>query len=119
MSLNAQIEQLFKNFTVDKVQIPVSFMHYEGHGEPYITYMQFDANGSFSADDKLAGYVVYYDFDIYSQSNYLNIIDAVISLMESAGWTWQVNRSSQDMYEADTRYYHRTLCFAIEVERGF
>ena len=116
MSLNAQIEQLFTNFTVGGVQIPVSFLRYEGHGEPYITYMQFDANGSFSADDQLAGYVVYFDFDIYSKSNYLAIIDAVVDLMESAGWTWQVSRSSEDMFEDDTGYYHRTLCFAIERE---
>lgn len=116
MSLNAQIEQLFKNFTVGGVQIPVSFLRYEGHGEPYITYMQFDANASFSADDQLAGYVVYFDFDIYSKSNYLAIVDAVVDLMESAGWTWQVSRSSEDMFEDDTGYYHRTLCFAIERE---
>ena len=118
MTLNAQIEQLFHNFTVNNVKIPVSFLVYEGHGEPYITYMQFDANGSFSADDQLAGYVAYYDFDIYSKSNYLTIAAEVIDIMESAGWTWQVSRSSQDMYEADTGYFHRTLCFAIEVERG-
>lgn len=116
MSLNAQIEQLFKKFTVGGVQIPVSFLRYEGHGEPYITYMQFDANGSFSADDQLAGYVVYFDFDIYSKSNYLAIVDAVVDLMESVGWTWQVSRSSEDMFEDDTGYYHRTLCFAIERE---
>ncbi len=116
MSLNAQIEQLFKNFTVGDVQIPVNFLRYEGHGEPYITYMQFDANGSFSADDQLAGYVVYFDFDIYSKSNYLAIADAVVDLMESAGWTWQVSRSSEDMFEDDTGYFHKTLCFAIERE---
>lgn len=116
MSLNAQIEQLFKNFTVNNVPIPVNFLFYEGHGEPYITYMQFDAGESFSADDQLAGYVVYFDFDVYSKTNYLAIVDAVIDLMESAGWTWQVNRTSRDMYEADTGYYHKTLCFAIERE---
>ena len=119
MFLNAQIEQLFNNFTVGNVRIPVNYMTYQGHGEPYITYMQFDANASFSADDKLSGYVTYYDFDIYAKSNYLAIAAAVIDVLETAGWTWQVGRSSQDMYEADTGYFHKTLCFAIEVERGF
>lgn len=116
MSMNAQIEQIFNGFTVGDVQIPVSFLRYEGHGEPYITYMQYDIDGSFSADDQLMGYVTYYDFDIYSKSNYLAIVDAVVDLLQDAGWTWQVSRSSEDMFEDDTGYYHKTLCFAIERE---
>ena len=58
-AMNAQIEQLFAGFTVNGVQIPVCFLRYEGHGEPYITYMHFDNDRSFSADDQLAGYVTY------------------------------------------------------------
>lgn len=115
-AMNAQIEQLFAGFTVNGVQIPVCFLRYEGHGEPYITYMHFDNDRSFSADDQLAGYVTYYDFDIYSKSNYLAIVDAVIDLLQGSGWTYQVSRSSQDMYEDDTGYFHKTLCFAIERE---
>ena len=54
--LNELIETIFADFTVDDVEIPVSFMFYEGHGEPYVTYMEQDADRSLSADDELVGY---------------------------------------------------------------
>ena len=75
--MNETIEQLFNGFEVGGVEIPVSFLFYEGHGEPYVTYMQTDADASYSGDDSLLGYVDFYDFDIYSKGNYLPIIEAI------------------------------------------
>ena len=75
--MNELIQSIFKDFTVDGVEIPVSFMYYEGHGEPYIVYMEQDADSSYSGDDELLGYVTYYDFDVYSQGNYLKVIEAL------------------------------------------
>lgn len=111
--MNELIEAIFANFEVDGVQIPVSFVFYQGHGEPYIVYQQIDADASFSGDDGLLGYVDYYDFDIYSKGNYLNIVNAVREKLEENGFVWQVSRTSPDMYEADTQYFHKTLNFAI------
>lgn len=111
--MNELIETLFKDFTVDGVKIPVSYMYYEGHGEPYITYMQTDADSSYSGDDELLGYADYYDFDIYSKGDYTNIVKSVKALLKANDFVWQPSRSSADMYETDTGYYHKTLCFAI------
>lgn len=111
--MNSLIKQIFENFTVDGVTIPVKFMYYFGHGEPYITWMQEDANNSLSGDDDLIGYADYYDFDIYSKGDYTNIVERVKELLKEHGFVWQVSRSSADMYEPDTGYYHKTLNFAI------
>ncbi len=111
--MNELIETLFKDFTVDGVSVPVSFLYYEGHGEPYITYMQTDADSSYSGDDELLGYADYYDFDIYSKGDYTNIVKSVKALLKANDFVWQPSRSSADMYETDTGYYHKTLCFAI------
>jgi hypothetical protein len=111
--MNELIETLFKDFTVDGVKIPVSFLYYEGHGEPYITYMQTDADNSYSGDDELLGYADYYDFDIYSKGDYTNIVKSVKALLKANDFVWQPSRTSPDMYETDTGYYHKTLCFAI------
>lgn len=110
--MNELIEKIFENFTVDDVKIPVSFMFYEGHDEPYVVYMQQDADGSLSADDKLQGYVDYYDFDVYSKGNFLKIIESVKAVLEANNFVWQPSRSSQDFFEVDTGYYHKTLNFA-------
>ena len=111
--MNSIIETIFANFSVDDVSVPVKFMFYEGHGEPYIVYMQQDADGSFSGDDALLGYVDYYDFDVYSKGNYLSIVESVKTLLTNNGFVWQPSRSSEDMYDTDTGYYHKTLNFAI------
>lgn len=111
--MNELIQNIFNEFTVDGVTIPVKFLLYQGHGEPYITYMQTDADASLSGDDDLIGYVDFYDFDIYSKGNYMRIIERVKELLKANDFVWQPSRSSADMYETDTGYYHKTLCFAF------
>lgn len=116
--MNNLIETIFQNFTVDDVLIPVSFMRYYGKKTTYITYMYYDSDNSFSGDDELLGWVDYYDFDIYSKGNYLNIIESVKDLMKQNGFMFQPSRSSEDMFEDETGYFHRTLSFAKEREES-
>lgn len=111
--MNELIETIFNNFEVDNVKIPVKFMYYEGHGEPYVVYMQQDADNSLSGDDDLIGYADYYDFDVYSKGNFLSIIEQIKSLLKENGFVWQPSRTSADFYEVETGYYHKTLNFAI------
>ena len=114
--MNSLIEEIFKNFKVDGQTIPVSFLRYTGKSTTYVTYMETDADNSFSGDNELLGYVDYYDFDIYSKGNYLKIVEGVKDILKENGFVWQPSRTSEDMYEDDTGYYHKTLSFAIERE---
>lgn len=110
--MNELIQTIFTGFEVNGVAIPVKFMFYVGHGEPYVTYQQIDADNSLSGDDDLIGYVDYYDFDVFSKGNYTEIIKSVKELLKENGFVWQPSRSGPDMYEPDTGYYHKTLNFA-------
>jgi len=116
--MNELIEQILANFTVDDTPIPVSYMFYEGHGEPYVVYMQENADNSLSGDDELIGYVDYYDFDVYAKGNYNNIVKSLKQILVANGFVWQPSRSSADMYETDTEYYHKTLNFAYLKEEN-
>ena len=111
--MNELIETIFADFAVGGVSIPVVYMFYQGHGEPYVVYMQVDADNSLSGDDDLIGYVDYYDFDVYSKGNFTEIIQSIKQLLKQNGFVWQPSRSSADMYEVETGYYHKTLNFAI------
>lgn len=111
--MNELIESILGNFIVDDVEIPVNFMFYEGHGEPYVIYYNQDKDNSLSGDDELLAYVDYYDFDVYSQGNFFKIIESLKAILKENGFVWQPSRSSIDMYEPDTGYYHKTLNFAI------
>lgn len=110
--MNELIERIFREFYVGGVLVPVSYMDYQGHGEPYVVYMNQDKTNSLSGDDELLAYVDYYDFDVYAKGNYLAVIERVKSKLKENGFIWQPSRSSMDMYEADTGYYHKTLNFA-------
>ena len=110
--MNNEIQTIFTNFTVADKEVPVSFMRYTGKATTYITYQEIQDDTSFSADDELQAYVTYYDFDIYSKGNYLSIIESVKEILEANNWRWQPSMTSQDLYEDDTGYYHKTLCFA-------
>lgn len=114
MHVNEEILNIFKDFSVDGVTIPVSLIRYDGDADSYVTFMREDDTGAYSADDELQGWWTYYDFDVYGQKNYLHIADAVRDRLVSAGWVWQPNNSRFDMYEPDTGFYHATLNFAHE-----
>jgi hypothetical protein len=112
--MNSLIEKIFADFKVDNKNIPVSFLKYNGQETTYITYQSIDNSGTLNADDEILGYIEYYDFDIFSKGNYLNIVREVKKIMKANGFVWQPSMSSGDMFEEDTGYYHKTLCFAIE-----
>jgi hypothetical protein len=78
--------------------------------------MQTDKDSVLAGEDEVIGCVQFYDFDIFSKSNYLNVINTLIDTMVAAGWTYQPSRDSPDMYERDTKYYHKTICLAKESE---
>ena len=72
----------FRNLSVDGVNIPVKFLHYEGQGEPYVIYALESNDHPLDADDRLKNYVEYYDFTIYSKSNYKKIEERLKELLE-------------------------------------
>lgn len=112
--MNEIIEAAFNGFTVDNVEIPVKYLHYMGHGEPYVTYTPTGNGNVFSADDQIQNYITYYDFDIYSKRNFYGIAEAIKAIMQANNFSYVPSQDSPEMYETDTGYYHKTLCFAIE-----
>lgn len=112
--MNDLIEKIFTDFKVNNEIIPVSFMKYNGTAETYITYQSIDTTNTLSCDNEIIAYIDYYDFDIYSKNDYFEIVREVKKILKANGFMWQPSMSSSDMFEDDTGYHHKTLCFAIE-----
>ena len=110
--MNELIETIFASFQVEGVDIPVCFLNYSGTSHAYITYQLSFCDNSVSADNDLINYVDYYDFDIYSKRDYFPIVESVKRILKINGFIWQPGKSSGDMYEPDTEYFHKTLNFA-------
>lgn len=114
-NLNAEIERVLNDQTTG-LGVPVAFMFYDGNAETYVTYMQLDKDNVLAGDDAILGCVQYYDFDVYSKFNYLTVVTNLINKLTAAGWTYQPSRDGPDLYERDTKYFHKTICLAKESE---
>ena len=110
--MNSEIEKIFNNFIVDDVLIPIEFIDYKGKSNTYMTYHEIDNEPELCRDDIPLYSGVTYDVDIYTKGNFLNIVKEVKKKMLESGWTWI--EDSQDMYEEDTKMYHKTITFAKE-----
>lgn len=110
--MNKIILDTFYQFTVDGVEIPVAFLKYKGDAETYIVFSEIDNSPAYSCDDECEYSIKQFDFDIYTKSNYLNILKAVKQKLKEIGFVWV--EDSPDMYEKDTGYYHKTTTFEIE-----
>lgn len=110
-NFNAEIEEILSN-----LDVPFNFLYYDGDATTYITYQQTDKENILAGDDNINAYVMSYDIDIYSKGNYFPIIEQLIDLFTLYGWTYQPSRESADMFENDTKYFHKTISFAKESE---
>ena len=110
-NFNSAIETILSG-----LKVPVAYMFYEGSEDTYITYQQESQESACAGDDKVQGFIAYYDVDIYSKGDYVSLMGDVIKAFTDADWVYQPSRVSPDMYERDTKLYHKTLCFAKESE---
>lgn len=110
--MNSEIERIFENFIVDDKKIPIAFIKYRGKEKTYITYQEINNVPELEADDELLYSSSTLDFDVYSEGNYLNIVSKIKEKMSQNDFVWI--EDSIDMYEEDTKLYHKTITFAKE-----
>ena len=111
MNDNLLIEHLLSSLELYGDPIPVAQAMYLGNEDNYVVYSLQGSSEPFFSDDKMVIWKNYYDVDIYSKRYLAPIATQVRSILEEGGFDWQPSRSSGDLYELDTGYHHRTLCF--------
>lgn len=110
--MNNKILEIFKDFEVDGVKIPVKFLKHKGNEETYITFTGLGESPAHNYDDECKYTSTQFDFDIYTKCNYLNILKAVKQKLKENNFNWI--EDSNDMYEEDTGYFHKVTTFEIE-----
>lgn len=110
--MNEELKTIFDNFKVNDKSIPVKHLRYKGKSKTFVTWTITSEAPSFSADDEYLYSVVQVDIDIFSDSNYLEIMKEVKKIMKNNKWLWV--EDSPEMYEDDTELYHRTITFEKE-----
>lgn len=91
------------------LDIPVAHLKYKGSSTTYVTWTMLEEEPTFASDDEITNSEAGVDIDIYSDSNYLNIMSSVKNKMKENEWIW--DGDSPEMYEEETGLYHRTCSF--------
>lgn len=110
--MNKELKSIFKNFKVKDKSIPVEHLRYKGKSRTFITWTILTERPGFIADDEPLYSITEVDIDVFSDGNYLDIVDEVKKLMKNNEWLWV--EDSPEMYEDDTELYHRTITFEKE-----
>lgn len=113
--MNKEIEVILSELIVDNKAIPFQFLNYDGIEETYVTYQEISKEIRY-ADDYPFLTISTYDFDIYSKTNFNKIKDKLTKLLLQNGWLWV--EDSEDLYEPDTRFFHKTVTFRKEQNYG-
>lgn len=108
--MNEDIEEIFNGkLTIDKIDIPISFMEYTGNSTDYIVYYNDGDIPVYSAEDEPIYSNNELEFNIYTKGNYLKIIKELKKIMKENDYDW--TGDSEDLYESDTKYHHKVVSF--------
>lgn len=102
--LNSFVEE-----TLAPLNIPVDFQVHYDEAPQYITYFQYDEQTSLNLDDEEAFTDYYIQVNIFSKSNYKDLVKQVKDLMYAAGFS---RRNEMEMFYND-EWFQRTIRFLI------
>lgn len=94
------------------LNVPVAHLKYRGSSKTYVTWTIINEEPLFSYEDDIQYSKVIVDIDIYSDSNYLNVMSSIKNIMKQNEWTWE--EDSSEFFETDTKLYHKTCTFSKE-----
>jgi hypothetical protein len=91
---------------LSSLQVPVVFQRYSGSEDAYITFHEYLQNGEGFEEDEEALTGHHIQVDVWSKSDYSQLVSSVKSLMKEAGFK---RLDEADLYEKDTGIYHKGL----------
>jgi hypothetical protein len=109
MSLNKLIID-----TLKPLGVPVNFQTYSGTATTYITFFEYNQFSALNADDEEQQTAHFFQVDIWSKGDYTSLVDQVKELMTAAGFR---RTTETDLYESDTKIFHKVLRFSYVEER--
>ena len=113
--MNNEMKQIFGDeIKVNGASVPCAHLRYKGDSKKYVVWSITSNQGELYADDELVYCVITVDVDVYSDGNYIDVITEIKKIMKNNDWIWV--EDSAEMYEEDTKLYHKTLTFQKEGE---
>jgi hypothetical protein len=107
MSINQELLQ-----ALGGLGVPVSFQNYTGSADTYITFFTYLDKPEQHADDAELSTGHYVQVDVWSKTDYTELVNCIHQKMLTAGFTKQ---NFYDLYEQDLGIYHKAMRFFKEV----
>ena len=100
--------------TLKDIGVPVSFQTSKTDKFPYVTFFTYLDTGMLHSDDKetITGYFV--QVDVWSKTDYTSLVKDIQGSMLAANF---IKQQYHDLYEPDTKVYHKVMRFLREVEQ--
>ena len=95
------------------LKVPVSFQKYKGKENTYITFFNYLEQGEQYADNEEKATCFYIQVDVWSKNDYTELVEKVKNAMKAAGF---MRTSAADLFESDTKIYHKAIRFFIHME---
>lgn len=94
--------------TLRPTNVPVHFQVYPGTESTYITFFEYNQQGSLYVDDfeERARHSI--QVDVWSNGNYSSLVTQVRSLMTNSGFR---RNSEAEFYEDETKTFHKVFRF--------
>ena len=117
--MNKELQKILGDFIlIDKISIPVAQIKYTGDKHTYIVWSIIDETPALLGNDEDLASIVSVDIDIFSNTNYLKIVNEIKKIMKTNDWVW--TGDSAEMFDEKTGLYYKTCTFEKErmIENG-
>ena len=110
MNLNRLIRD-----TLTPLGVPVAQANYNQTADTYIVFLEYNQASKMNADDKELISKHFFQVDVFSSGNYLQLVKDVKSRMKQAGFG---RMFESETYDEDMRKYRKILRFNYEPTIG-
>jgi len=97
--------------TLKPLGIPVSFMNYNNTADTYIVFLEYNQASRMNADDVELITKHFFQVDVFSSGNYLQLVKDVKSSMKKAGFG---RMFESETYDDDMKKFRKILRFNYE-----
>lgn len=87
--------------------VPVARLKYTGRADTFITFRLLDGGEENHSDDDSHAEALTYRMDVFSKSDYTELVKTVKQAIKAAGFYGIV--TGPEMYESDTEFYHMPI----------
>lgn len=108
MSLNKLIME-----TLKPLGVPVAFANYNQTADTYIVFIEYNQAPKLNADDKEIITKHFFQVDVFSKENYLQLVEELKERMKQAGFS---RMFESEIYEEEMKMFRKILRFNYDTK---